>query len=724
MAVGKQQAGGADAQRGRRWIFGTNVAVMIAAAAAVLVVVNWLGQRVHVGVDLTATGANSVSQRTRRLLTDLKGTVRLTSLYMVTDLTPGEQKYLDRVQDLFWLYQRANPGKIEIENINQLKEQDKVARLLGRLKEKYQDESEKHRKLIDEFETLATELAKTFEEDRTAFRALFEANESLAKDPDFRNLSTHLFVQLAKGLQRAQANVRTFLELDISRYDRAVDEIKGEYEQVQQFLPQVVKWLRDKAVKLPGVDEDGRKIFEQIAGKYDTLIKKLEKGLEATQDLPKLELTEIAGKLKRRNIVVETEKRAKVIPFSDVWRRRQQDFMSMDREDPAHPEKTYTFHGEAAVSSAILQLTQAEKTAVVFVRFGGNSPITGGFQPPMGYSQPEYGIAARRLREANFVVQDWDLAAGDSLPTTDEKIKRRVFVLLHPEEARPNTRMPPQMRMPPPRFSAENAKTVREKIGESGRLVILAGYMRPRQRSMFMPRSSDKYEWADYLSKWGLRCRAQQFIIQGMSRAPGEWVRPSPVVTELDPLDHPIAKAIRGLPMAFAWSAPLEKMDPLPQGVTVTPLVRVAKTEDVWAVGDMSRLQRELNNGFYRKHEDDVASPLPVAMACTNEKGGKAVVVSSFEFAKDQWATAQAMLERGRYRIREPFPGNAELLLNAIFWLNDNENQIGAGPRSGSARRIGHIGASALTGWRWTAWAVWPFMALVAGTVVWFIRRR
>ena len=192
----------------------------------------------------------------------------------------------------------------------------------------------------------------------------------------------------------------------------------------------------------------------------------------------------------------------------------------------------------------------------------------------------------------------------------------------------------------------------------------------------------------------------------------------------LDLRDQPIAEGIGGLRLGLQLAAPLNILDPLPEGVTVEAIVKTEESENIWAIGDLRRFSQEMqeNNG-YRKGDDDVSSPHVLAVAAENDKGGKAVIISSFDFATDAYSRARMTVRSGRMVVVQPFPGNMELMLNSVFWLNDNDNRIGAGPLA-QVRLIGKIDKGALRAWRWTVWAGWPAMALIVGAVICFIRRR
>ncbi|MCH7872749.1 MAG: Gldg family protein, partial [Planctomycetes bacterium] len=138
MAVGTgsdthvSQASGA-----RRFLIGTNVAVGIILAVAVVVVAQVIAFSVPQRWDMTSSGVNSLSEGTENLLRSLDANVRITSLYFETDREDEDQpRYRRSVQDLIDLYEATNRSKVVGDWVNPLKDREKLVALLDRLAEK------------------------------------------------------------------------------------------------------------------------------------------------------------------------------------------------------------------------------------------------------------------------------------------------------------------------------------------------------------------------------------------------------------------------------------------------------------------------------------------------------------------------------------------------------------------------------------------------------------
>jgi hypothetical protein len=183
--------------------------------------------------------------------------------------------------------------------------------------------------------------------------------------------------------------------------------------------------------------------------------------------------------------------------------------------------------------------------------------------------------------------------------------------------------------------------------------------------------------------------------------------------------------------------SPLRLLDE-PAAVTHVPLVRVPATERVWALRDLQQLQQALQEEQgVRPSADaatlsaastptgDVLAPFPVAVAATNDADQKLVLISSTDFASDQYAQAMGLGQSGGQLVSYPlYPANRDFFINCLHWLTGNANRIAVGPQRGTLPVLDQLEqddepmiAAFIVG-------VWPALALLAGGVVWLFRRR
>ena len=165
-------------QTGRRVVFGLNVLLSALLAIALVVVLVYFAQRFKSQVDLTSTGSNSLSPRTRQLLGGLNDDVRITGLYALVlkdELQKAAQKRKDTVADLLSLYEALGRGKVTTGMVDSIKEAGKRTELLTRIRQKpgYADESKPHQDALAAFPPLNQQILKLAETDSKAMKDFF-----------------------------------------------------------------------------------------------------------------------------------------------------------------------------------------------------------------------------------------------------------------------------------------------------------------------------------------------------------------------------------------------------------------------------------------------------------------------------------------------------------------------------------------------------------------------
>jgi len=195
--------------------------------------------------------------------------------------------------------------------------------------------------------------------------------------------------------------------------------------------------------------------------------------------------------------------------------------------------------------------------------------------------------------------------------------------------------------------------------------------------------------------------------------------------------DHPIVEALKGIQGAFPETAPIKKQDKLPDGVKIAELATIPNADDIWAESDLNDLNEQFQrNQGARKGKMDISGPFPIAVAATKKRedkpAGKLVLVSSMSFATDAVALQARMVLAGNSVMTIPVnPANMSMLINAIYWLNDNEGLIGQGIEDRDIPRLTKLEPGpGQTAAQTLAVGIWPALALLGGLVVWFVRRR
>ncbi len=714
----------------RRILYGANVALNIVLAVIALALAVWGAGQIGGRWDLSSSRANSLSERTTRLLGSLDTDIRITALY--TTALKEVRKFADKhkqvVEDLLDLYETAGGGHVTVESIDPARNAQAVKELIERLADKpeYKDEAEPHRKALEGFEDLVQRIQATVQSEVAQLEEFAKNDPKLNRQREVAIIARN-FRTLA---DESQALLEEYAELmggDLPRYGQAVQRARDYLTRVQQALKSASEWLSSKGTALPDLPPDAQQFFAEAPQRYEALLRQVEQKLEQLKDLKRVKLEELYDQLRRgQTIVVETPEKAEVLSYEDVWPFRPADAPPAADGDPRQ------FAGEQAVSSAILKLVQKQRTAVVFVRYGGSSllePDMTNFNPMQPPPRPPYARMAEILEKQNFLTAEWDLQKQDDPPTV-EGAARYVYVVFPPRQPpRPNPMQP----APTPPISEDKKQKIYDAVGKSGMAIFLAPW---EPANSFIPMAR-AYDFADYLkSDWGVEVKYTLLVLEFTPNPDREglWVpsnRPPTVVTTrvFRFTDHPIARPLRSLPAGLFNVAPLLTVadDKMPEGVTVEPVAETRDTENIWAVSDISRIQQDLEKNFGTKpRPEDLRPPFALALAVQRGEHQRLVVFGSERFFSDDVLNlSDLLLTGGGLVAAQRYPANSELLLNAIYWVTNDADRIAVGPRSGDVPRLEDLEEGpVLKFWRVFLVGIWPGLALLAGIGVALLRRR
>jgi len=150
---------GASQQHSRQR-YASMVIVAVSFAVAAVLAVNMLAEKKPLHMSLESMGRYSMSQRTRRILKDMKVPLRLTCVYTSTDKAMQTAEKRSRVLELLG-DMKLSSDKITVDNVTSDGEK---AELLERLRAQLGTQADAHRKFVEQFkadsETLQTELEK------------------------------------------------------------------------------------------------------------------------------------------------------------------------------------------------------------------------------------------------------------------------------------------------------------------------------------------------------------------------------------------------------------------------------------------------------------------------------------------------------------------------------------------------------------------------------------
>ena len=165
---------------------------------------------------------------------------------------------------------------------------------------------------------------------------------------------------------------------------------------------------------------------------------------------------------------------------------------------------------------------------------------------------------------------------------------------------------------------------------------------------------------------------------------------------------HPIVEKMKMLMTLFPLARSIRATDQVPQGVLVTPLALTS--ESGWG-----ETQTDVET-FKFDQEKDLKGPISIAVAA--ERSGtpptRLVVVGDSDFI------INAQLGN---------VGNRDLLLGAVYWLMQQEQLIGIGPKTLESIRL-NLTARQLNGLFWFSFFSVPLAFILLGVAMWWLRRQ
>ncbi len=715
----------------RRVVYGANVLVQIIVVTLIAVGVIYAstdrGQ-----VDLTRTGANSLSPKTVGLLRGLEENVTITAVYTVlSEYDERAQKRQNTVDDLLKLYESAGRGRITARMVDPMKDRAQLPALLKRLREKpaYRDEAAKHEEALNAFPEINQQLMTLVDQQLTRIEQLFAADPALQQSQ---------LVEIAQELNRLKqrselvnGDVQKLLAADLPQYGKAVEAVRGYLETAQNWIQAVKNWVEGRTAADVGLSESAFSFVQGVSNEYQAMKGEIDDLLSQTADLERLKLEELSDELNRwansPPIIVETDREAEVVPFFEVWPMRQDMMAATDGDDRE-------FAGEQSISSTILKLTQKEKTAVIFTRFGGPSPITPDFSQfnPMQRRMPRapFGVLNELLGDENFVTQDWDVSTQKEPPTVEDAA-RTVYVIFPPA---PPPQTDPRRPPPTPAISQDDIQVITDAIESAGKAIFLV------RCSLREVGGSGSYEFADYLrTTWGIDAAHTNLILRFapspensdlyVPRRPPLVIDTSDRNARAQMTGHAITEPLLASNAGFMAACPLDMVtgDDAPSDATVSELAVVEPSTDIWAIDSVFEIENELRTqrGTTRKPANRVP---PFNIALAGEKEDQRIVVfGSVE------AFADAMIEQpggfaftGGGLVAYPaYPANPDLFINAVHWLTNEADRISVGARRTEVPRLDKLEEGFwMDFWRIFLVGIWPGFALIVGGGVWFFRRR
>lgn len=257
-----------------------------------------------------------------------------------------------------------------------------------------------------------------------------------------------------------------------------------------------------------------------------------------------------------------------------------------------------------------------------------------------------------------------------------------------------------------------------------------------------IPSSGSPDPTIDFLAGVGVLCDTARPLVRERLTPSGRVVT-TPLTgadrfTEVE--SHPVAGAIRGLPLFMAWPIRVSTQDQMPPGVTAEPLLAFSDASmwgesqwiTLWQVGlESQATMPSPPTRDARDSEAPAGEPVTLAWAIQRRspedpaRSQRIVVVGTHSYGQYGWFAdgithEQTLIDGRPVRLH---PGNIELFDASIAYLAGMDQLIAQSPEARSTPVIGPIDEGRLRALRIALGLGMPGAVLVIGVIVWLIRR-
>jgi len=698
----------------RRTLYGLNVLVAAVAAIGVAVLLNalvvWSYDRIDpaakrwVRYDLTATRAYSLSPQTLRVLGNLEGEHRIVTNFRADRVSAAA---LQRVRDLIDEYARFS-NRISVRHLDPSYDVVERDRFFGRIEAIFADQLAPAKQVLPAALDEMARLQGVFTEAEQALLPLLE-------DPSTETGQTR---QLLRTLVARSQEMRTALASERQLYREELDQPLPGYDEIatgitstigsaEQLLGAAVQFI-GKAVEQPGVPNSAKEAMLAVSEQMTAAQAKVTDATRSLEGLERVDRYEEARGtlLSQESVAVMAEDDVRVIPVSEMFREA----------DPEAVERTGStelpFVGEERLTGALVSLGLDHAPLVVF--------LNGNPQPMM--RRGGFSYVADRARAANFEVKEWNAAGtptpyGQSMPPgpipEPAEGQRAIYIAL-------------------PFLPSQNPQAMMS--GQEGRQAVadaLAGRLEAGDAAMvfLFPDFAASFSQANPVSEliegWGITAQMDRLIVHETPAREGRTQATSSFEVDRWRGELPVSEALSGLPGVFQLASPLN-LDEQTEGIDqLQELIALSKPR-MWSIaGAMSA--EEVRDAEY---DPQTAAERFTIGAAAERDEARLIVFSEPMFAMDGMTTyGSSPFRNGPFAALDPFgqaafPGNTELFINSLYWLAGLDEMIAAGARTQDIRRIDEVSDEAMITYRTTLLAGMPAAALLAGLVVWAVRRR
>jgi ABC-type uncharacterized transport system involved in gliding motility auxiliary subunit len=322
-----------------------------------------------------------------------------------------------------------------------------------------------------------------------------------------------------------------------------------------------------------------------------------------------------------------------------------------------------SFASERDLASGILRLMNPGERYVYFTAGHGELSI----DTP---GESSYTLVRRSLELKNYIIESLNLISAGSVPENADAV-----VIVGPQ--RP--------------FSEAEVDALRRYLVQGGGLVVM-------KEPVFSDEEILPDPLDDLLAEWGIAFNNDLVIDPNVN---------PPIIAVADPAsyaNHPVTQGLLGYYSAFPTARSLSIVPIDASSIIAVPLAFTGA--NAWGETDLDSIGTNA-----QRFDPDVDTPGPVILAIASEDwllNTRLVAFGDSELAADSF-----------YR-----QGNGDIVINAIDWVAEQEQQINLTPRDTINRQYRQPGTLGLIGLLFAGLCALPIIIAGAGISTWVARRR
>jgi ABC-type uncharacterized transport system len=711
-----------ESQQQRWFKYGLNVLLSCLVVIVLGGLVVYIAQKKDKRLDMTSQRVYSLKEQTLNVIRDTKSPITLVSLYSHSDQEPAETDRAQTVADLLDEYSRQGKN-INVELIDPVTEPGKVDELISQVTNKYGGEIAQYRKVVQDYPATYDEINKlaTGEAAKVADLPLeqMQGNDALQSVV----LALVTVQQMPEQLKEVKENVERITKQKLPDWRGATSAIDSGMTAMSELAGPIIASF-EKAQNDPKLPASVRQYMTDSLPRYQQIKKVADTMHAQISKLGDLKLDDLRQQLRQRNsILVMGDSDMRTIPEDKVW-QEQKDLRQLVMNGAA-PKPT--FAGEQQITTSILALTRTSKPIIAFVRPGGG-PLAGAANPMGGEAGPLSKLGDR-LRDYGFEVVEKDLSGQYAMQAqmqggpppeeaSDAQLKKAIWVVLGYQAQQQN-----QMGAPPP--PSPLGPAVADHIAQGGSALIIP-----------FPESDD---FAAALGPLGITVHNNAIAVHEKMQLSEnadeiEQAKSVPEVWVLNDYgDSAIGKPIKTLDGVFVPVVPVTIGPAIPASTQSTSQPALAiNTEHLlpipndvpsWGETDLTSLQQDQTAKFEPEKGD---LPPPIYGGAMAEHGdSRVVVIGAPQFAFDRYVAYPDLdIFKRTGQLVTRFPGNGQLFMNSIFWLNRETSMLAISPTSMDTPRLKDMSPATLSFWRGGVLLVLlPGFVIIAGIGVYMARR-